>query len=148
MSDRKDRRRQIAGQYAHYFETLTLDRAGDIAALLSEDVHFIDPFNDVRGRDQVVRLVEKMFEDVEDPRFDILDLAWTDELCLMRWDFYCNVKVIGAWHVRGMTELQFNEEGLICAHYDYWDSGRHFYGRLPVIGPLLRFLTRKARLGS
>ena len=146
MSDRLARIKQTAGQYAHYYETLTPDRAGDIAALVNENVHFIDPFNDVRGRKQVVRLIEKMFEDVYEPRFEILDLAWSDEMCLMRWDFHCNVKVIGSWHVRGVTELQFDEEGLVSAHYDYWDSGRHFYGHIPIIGNLLRYITRKARI--
>ena len=146
MSDRQTRMKKIAGQYAHFYENLSPESAGDIASLVSEDVHFIDPFNDVHGRGNVVRLIEKMFEDVRDPRFDILDLAWSEDICLMRWDFFCHVKVIGDWSVRGVTELQFNEDGLICAHYDYWDSGRHFYGRIPGIGAFLRFITRKARL--
>lgn len=146
MSDRQTRMRQVAERYAHYYESLTPENATDISALVSDDIHFIDPFNDVRGRDNVIRLVEKMFEDVREPRFDILDLVWSDNICLMRWDFFCQVAVIGDWHVRGVTELQFNEQGLISAHYDYWDSGRHFYGRIPVLGRFLRFLTRKARL--
>lgn len=148
MSDKEARMKLIAGQYAHFYETLTPERVAEILPLISDDIHFIDPFNDVHGRHNVVRLVEKMFEDVTDPRFDILDLVWSNDICLMRWDFFCTVKVIGNWHVRGVTELQFNEDGLICAHYDYWDSGRHFYGRIPLIGGLLRFLTRKARIDA
>ena len=137
---------EVAKLYAGYFDTLSPTTIDNVQPLISDDIHFIDPFNDVRGRDCYRRIVEKMFEDVRAPKFEILDLAWSGDLCFMRWDFSCNIAVIGDWSVRGMTEIGFNSDGLICSHYDYWDSGRHFYGRIPVVGSLLRFITRKARI--
>ena len=97
------KRLAVAQHYAQYFETLSPESARDAEGLISDDIHFIDPFNDVRGRHNYRRIVDKMFEDVKDPLFQILDLAWSDDpgLCLMRWDFSCAVPVIGDWTVRG-----------------------------------------------
>ena len=135
-----------AERYALFFETLSPQSVEDVGPLISDDIHFIDPFNDVRGRDAYMRVMRKMFEDVDDPSFDILDLAWAGDLCLMRWDFSCSVKVIGAWSVRGVTEIHFDGDGRICAHYDYWDASRHFYERIPVVGSIIRMIRRKASI--
>ncbi|SNY94243.1 SnoaL-like domain-containing protein [Cohaesibacter sp. ES.047] len=146
MRQASEAMRDVATRYADYFGHLSPDRVGEVMPLLSDDIHFIDPFNDVRGRDNYRAVIAKMFEDVKDPRFEILDLAWSGEICLMRWDFSCSVAYIGDWTVRGITELQFDSDGRISAHYDYWDSGRHFFGRLPVIGAVIRWIRKKAQV--
>ncbi|WP_319533490.1 nuclear transport factor 2 family protein [uncultured Cohaesibacter sp.] len=138
--------REVASRYADYFAHLTPETIDDALPLVSDDIHFIDPFNDVRGRESFRRVIEKMFEDVKDPHFDILDLAWSGDLCLMRWDFSCSMAHIGDWSVRGVTELQFDDEGRISAHFDYWDASRHFYAKLPLIGSAIRWIQKKARI--
>ncbi|WP_205563237.1 nuclear transport factor 2 family protein [Cohaesibacter haloalkalitolerans] len=149
MTSDLSHRKKVARRYADYFETLRPDSIADVDVLISDDVHFVDPFNDVQGRETFHRIIEKMFDDVQEPRFHILDLSWSEQsndLCLMRWDFSCNAPVIGDWTVRGVTEIRFNEDDVICAHYDYWDASRHFYARLPIIGWLLRKVAQKASL--
>lgn len=137
---------ETAENYALYFENLSVETVGDVTPLISDNIHFVDPFNDVTGRDAYMKVIAKMFKDVEEPRFEILDLAWSGDLCLMRWDFFCRAPVIGTWSVRGVTEIAFDADGRICRHLDYWDASRHFYGRLPVIGPLIRMIAKKASI--
>nr|WP_320141599.1 nuclear transport factor 2 family protein [uncultured Cohaesibacter sp.] len=148
MSVPAEQRATVARLYAQYFETLSPESTKDAQPLISDDVHFIDPFNDVKGRANFQRVVDKMFEDVKDPCFQIMDLAWSDDpdLCLMRWDFSCTMPVIGFWSVRGVSEIRFNEQNQICAHYDYWDASRHFYARLPMIGWMIRKIQKKASI--
>ena len=148
MTAANQKRRLVAQHYAQYFETLSPESARDAQGLISDDVHFIDPFNDVHGRDKFQLVIDKMFEDVKDPSFQILDLAWSDDpdLCLMRWDFSCTAPVIGVWSVRGVTEIRFDAEDRISAHYDYWDASRHFYDHLPIVGWVIRKIRKKASI--
>ena len=146
MNERQKNLADTADSYARYFQTLSPEHVEQVLPLVSEDIHFIDPFNDIRGREALVQVIRKMFEDVKDPSFDILDLAWSGEMCLMRWDFSARVPVLGDWTVRGVTEIQFDGEGQICAHYDYWDASRHFYGKIPLIGSVIRAIARKAQI--
>ena len=133
-----------AQAYVNFYEALSPANLGDLEDILSEDVHFIDPFSDIRGRDHVMGILQKMFDDVDNPKFTILDVAWSERSCYMRWHFNCYFAVLGDWMFKGMTELRFNAEGKICAHYDYWDSGLHFYAKLPVIGWFVRLVRKKA----
>ncbi|MTI16294.1 nuclear transport factor 2 family protein [Rhodobacteraceae bacterium RKSG542] len=141
-----EKKQETAQRYAEYFNTLSPESVLQIHDLIADDIHFIDPFNDVHGRDKVERLVTKMFEDVQNPRFKILDLAWSGDMCLMRWDFSCEQKLLGNWSVRGITELQFNDEGRVVAHYDYWDASRYFYKKIPVIGFLIGMIQKRASI--
>ena len=40
----------------------------------------------------------------------------------------------------GMSEVQFNDAGLVTAHFDHWDSAHQLLAKLPVIGWLVRRL--------
>lgn len=142
----EERYKRTAEAYAHFFESLRADTIEEVRDLVSPQVHFVDPFNDVVGRDKMVQVFEKMFADVEQPEFTILDQIWSNDLCFLRWDFSCKQKQLGYWSVRGMSELHFDAEGLVSAHYDYWDSGRNFYAKLPLIGGLIRFIMSRASI--
>lgn len=142
----KSSREMNVKTYVDFYEAPTPERISELAETLSKDVHFIDPFNNVKGQDKVIAILEKMFVDVQNPRFDILDIIWSDQICFLRWDFFCHQKMIGNWSFRGMSELHFDEEGKISAHYDYWDSGLHFYAKLPVIGAIIRTIIKRASI--
>ncbi|MGH0001496.1 nuclear transport factor 2 family protein [Pseudovibrio ascidiaceicola] len=145
MTERADLR-ATAKKYALFFEEVTPERIEDVHELISDDVHFIDPFNDVKGRANFEKVFHKMYEDVQEPKFKILDLAWSGDLCFMRWDFTCKQKLLGNWGVRGLTEVHFDKNAKVCAHYDYWDASRHFYRKLPVIGAMIRWIASRAAI--
>lgn len=135
---------QTAEAYARFFEELQPETVSQVHYLVSDDVHFIDPFNNVHGREMVEKILHRMFHDVQSPKFKILNLMWSDGLCFMRWDFSCHQKLLGDWSVRGMTELHFDAEGRVSAHYDYWDASTHFYRHIPVVGSLIRMIKKRA----
>lgn len=135
-----------ARQYALFFENVTPERIKEVHELISDDLHFIDPFNDVKGRENFEKVFHKMYEDVQEPRFKILDLAWSGDLCFMRWDFTCKQKHLGNWSVRGLTEVHFDAQGKVSAHYDYWDASRHFYRKLPIVGAMIKWIAGRAAI--
>ncbi|MFS8182763.1 nuclear transport factor 2 family protein [Pseudovibrio denitrificans] len=145
MTDRAELE-STARQYALFFENVTPERIKEVHGLISDDVHFIDPFNDVKGRENFEKVFHKMYEDVQEPRFKILDLAWSGDLCFMRWDFTCEQKHLGNWSVRGLTEVHFNAQSKVSAHYDYWDASRHLYRKLPIVGSMIKWIASRAAI--
>ena len=133
-----------ARRWGRFFEGLTPETLPEIETLCRPDVRFKDPFNDVTGTADLRRIFEHMFETTAGPRFTVTDTAVSGRTAYLRWRFDFTPKGRAApWVVEGMSEVTFDEAGLVAAHIDHWDSGEQFYARLPVIGALVRFVRGK-----
>ena len=79
----------IITRYADAFARLTPDTMERLMATVSADVRFVDPFNDVTGRDGFRAIFEHMFETCEEPCFHILDIATStdqgEQRAYLRW---------------------------------------------------------------
>ena len=134
----------IITRYADAFAGLTPDNMDKLMETVSADVRFVDPFNDVMGRDGFRAIFEHMFETCEEPRFHILDIARsTDQVeqhAYLRWRMSGRVK---SWPhtdlgLEGMSEVHVDKDGLVCLHLDHWDCASQLLARLPVIGTIIR----------
>lgn len=134
-----------ADAYIAFYEGLTPRTLDGLSAVVSDDVRFKDPFNDVRGLAAYRAILARMFEAVPDVRFKVLRHGPAGDVYVLRWTCDGTVKAMGAepWHVEGMSELRFSPDGTVREHIDYWDAAEQFYERLPVIGALLRFIRRR-----
>ncbi|QXM25297.1 nuclear transport factor 2 family protein [Elioraea tepida] len=124
-------------------------RPGTIDHLLSlaaPDIRFRDPFQDVRGRDGLKRVLTHMFERVPNPRFTVTDRAFGIEAGYLRWTFAWGAGA-GGKRIEGMSEVHLGADGLVTAHLDHWDSGSQFYATLPVLGPVIRLVARRVAGG-
>ena len=138
--------RLALARYVELCGDLKRERIKELRELCSPDVHFRDPFNDVRGIELFEKCMDKMFEDVGDPRFDVHDSVFSQqhqEIAYLRWTFHCRLPVRGLLQIEGMTEVHFDHKALVMAHLDHWDSGRQLYEKLPGIGFILRKVRRK-----
>jgi steroid delta-isomerase len=127
--------------YAAVFKDLTADSLPRLAALLTDDVFFRDPFHALNGRDAVVALFRGMYKRMPEARFEVLDVcAHPDgETHYLRWRF-----TGGRFDFTGVSTVRFNAAGLVSEHIDYWDAAGGVYERLPVLGGLLRGFRRLA----
>jgi steroid Delta-isomerase len=126
-------------RYRRYLETLSAQTLVSIGDFVTQDVHFKDPFNDVRGIDAMQRVFRHMFENVDDIRFNVGNIAMDGHVCLMNWCFEGHLGG-KAWSFNGASVVTFNPDGLVAEHIDHWDAGRDFYERLPIIGWLLAWV--------
>lgn len=131
--------------YARCYETLTERSLGELAALLSENVRFRDPFSDVTGRDRVIAIFEHMFQAMDDPAFEVLDRVAGRQACYLKWRMTGRVKAAGDREIEivGVSEVTFDDDGLVSSHVDHWDAASQIYAQVPVLGPLLRWLGRR-----
>lgn len=134
--------------YALLFSQLTPDNLSGIADLLSDEIVFSDPFNLTRGRDKFIRIFQHMFDVMENPKFEILDLSFSSRAGYIKWRLTGKVK---RWrrisiNITGMSEVINDEAGRITAHYDHWDSASQLLVFIPIIGLPTLWLLRLFRL--
>lgn len=125
--------------YAHTFAELTPETVDQLCTLVSEQVHFRDPFNDIHGPDALKHLLQDMFARAGRPRFEVKDIVWHEHSGTgwLGWYFSTELPVIGLLQVEGCSRITFDNEGRVQEHLDYWDSAP-IYLQLPFIGRLLR----------
>ena len=131
-----------ADAYRNYLETLTPETLPQLSQFVTPDVHFIDPFNDVRGTDALRRVFEDMFDSVKDVVFQVDALALDKSTALMSWQFSGTLRG-RSFKLQGMSKVLFTKDGRVSEHVDHWDSASQFYMRLPIIGSLLSFVRRR-----
>jgi len=87
-----------------------------------------------------------MFARLADCRFVIREVVADEGGMLLTWDFTFRMKSYRPATVQtihGASHLKFDAAGLIAYHRDYWDAAEELYAKLPLIGPVVRFLKRR-----
>ena len=129
-------------RYREFFETLTPETLARLDALVTADVWFKDPFNDVRGVDAMTWVFRHMFENLGNVTFRVHRAVSEGDMCFMTWTFSATLR--GApWAVEGTSVVRFNDDGRVVEHIDHWDAATGFYERLPLIGWMLRRIRQK-----
>ena len=128
-------------KYLKLFANLNKDNINNFDDLVIEDIVFKDPFNNVKGLKNFKKIFYHMFENVNEPKFTILDYAENKSHVFLKWkmSFYAfkSLQII-----EGMSDITFNKEGKIESHLDYWDSLNGLYVKLPFIGMLYKISLR------
>ena len=130
-----------------FFETLAPQKLPRLSEFYTEDAYFKDPFNEVRGVDEVRRIFEHMYVALQDPHFVITARVVEGAQCFLSWDFRFRFKSHQpnvAQTIRGTTHIKFAADGRIRFHRDYWDAAEELYEKLPLIGSLMRWLKKRA----
>ncbi len=133
-------------RYIKFFEELSVDRLTELNRVMSEDIHFVDPFNNVRGLASVQKIFQHMYSNLDDAGFTVTHAAITEGTAprgLIRWELKALLKG-RPYSIVGMSEVAFDSDGRVSEHIDHWDAASQFYESLPAIGWLLR--TIRARL--
>ncbi|NMQ04123.1 nuclear transport factor 2 family protein [Candidatus Accumulibacter contiguus] len=128
-----------------FYHELSLESVARLPEFYSRDAWFKDPFNEVRGVAALQRIFEHMFRQVAEPRFVITEQVVAENGAMLVWEFFYRVRLWGKGEVqvmRGVSHLQFDDQGKVCYHRDYWDTGEELYMKLPVLGTLMRGLRR------
>lgn len=137
---------QTLNLYCQAFEQLAPENIDRLETLVSQDIHFRDPFNDVHGWGAMRAVLVDMFEHCENPRFTITERLADEQRAYLRWIFTAKIPRLGEFHIDGVSRLSFEAGGRITEHLDYWDSSP-LYLRLPLVGWLLRRVKERISAG-
>jgi hypothetical protein len=139
--------RTRTAEVAAYFETLTPARVADLGQFYAPQARFKDPFNEVQGLHEVKRIFEHMYVALEAPHFVITGSMVDGAQAFLTWDFKFTFRRFDTQNlqtIRGGTHLQYDLNGLITLHRDYWDAAEELYEKLPVLGGVMRWLKARA----
>ena len=107
---------------------------------------FKDPFNDVVGVGKIAPIFGEMFDTMHEPRFKFITVVEQGSEAFLTWDMTFRVKKYKpkeTMTIHGASRLQFDTDGKISLHRDYWDAAEELYAKLPLIGALMRGLKRQ-----
>ena len=130
--------RNIVVRYISLFSKLTPDNIKDFDDLISQEIIFVDPFNNVRGIVAFKNIFYHMFEKVKDPKFIVLDYAINEKRVFLKWKMTF-VAFKSLQTIEGMSELLLNDDGKVISHVDYWDSLKGLFIKIPFIGYFYKF---------
>jgi steroid delta-isomerase len=131
-----------------FYEHLRQEDVGRFELYYRHDACFRDPFNNVSSIDGIKRIFSHMFLQVKDPSFRVTKVIIGEGDAILFWTFHFRFKTVGCkktQSLEGVSHLEFDDEGRVILHRDYWDAAEELYGRLPVIGTLMRGLQRMIR---
>ena len=129
------------------FESLTPEAVAQLGAIYTEHAHFKDPFNDSRGLAAIQGVFQHMYAALIEPRFVVTRQVVDGAHCFLVWEFHFRFRRFRSevdQCICGTSHLQLAPDGRILDHRDYWDAAEELYEKLPLIGPLMRWLRQRA----
>ena len=90
----------------HFFDHIAVDSVHHLAKLYTDDAYFKDPFNEVRGIDNILPIFTHMFTQVDEPRFVVTGSVLQGEQAFLTWDFSFRMKRFSSDEqcIRGATD--------------------------------------------
>ena len=130
-------------RYASVLQQLSPDSLNSLAACLADDVRFIDPFNDLYGRDNFIAVMAEMYEKLDGVRFEVLEQQSSGRSGYLFWRFHCLSRLTGKFSTEGCSRIKFDDQGLVKLHHDLWDASG-LMQQFPVLGRVIRSIRNKA----
>jgi steroid Delta-isomerase len=129
-----------------FYQTLSPASLAQIEQLYAPQARFKDPFNEVQGTAAVRAIFEHMFRQLHEPRFVVTACVAQGAEAFLTWRFEFRFRSHAAQQMQvilGATHLQFDTDGRVLLHRDYWDAAEELYEKLPWVGSLMRWLKRR-----
>ena len=136
---------QVLDNYKTLFENLSIQSVEeDFLQVFSNDVYFKDPFNAVRGLPHLQHIFQQMFATLHEPQFRIMDLAGSNNRGFLEWKLTFKLKANGdSQLIQGVGKIEINQQGQVCSHIDYWDTGEYLYLKIPVLGRVIAMINKR-----
>ena len=125
-----------------WYENLKEGSLDEMEFYYDENAFFKDPFNEIEGRDKLMKIFAHMFETLENPQFVIHDSIENSGSAFLTWDFFLRIKGRD-YKIHGSSHLKFNKENRIVYHRDYWDVGEEILLNVPFIRLMYSFFRKK-----
>lgn len=117
------------------------DNLKPIYEFYHENIEFSDPVGGHKGRANLVKYYENLYQNVEEIRFDFSSFIESGNTVVGIWKMTLKTPKLNggeAFVVEGNSHVIFDSEGKAIYHRDYFDMGEFIYERIPVIGYLVR----------
>ncbi|WP_421198380.1 nuclear transport factor 2 family protein [Aeromonas enteropelogenes] len=136
-------------RFVALYQQLDRQQLHRLSEVYADEVIFIDPAHRIEGLAALSDYFAALYQRLAYCRFVITSQQQQGRQAWLGWTMtFSHPRLRGgaAVTVEGATRLEFDEEGKVCLHRDYFDLGAMLYEQLPLLGPLVRAI--KGRLGA
>ncbi|WP_421240232.1 nuclear transport factor 2 family protein [Aeromonas enteropelogenes] len=136
-------------RFVALYQQLDRQQLHRLSEVYADEVIFIDPAHRIEGLAALSDYFAALYQRLAYCRFVITSQQQQGRQAWLGWTMtFSHPRLRGgaAVTVEGVTRLEFDEEGKVCLHRDYFDLGAMLYEQLPLLGPLVRAI--KGRLGA
>ncbi len=135
--------------FCAFYNTLDKSCTKNLYKIYTPDVSFADPLHRVDGLAALEQDFAALYENVTACRFTFHERQRQGDLAFVTWTMHlAHRRLAGgrAFDVEGASRLVFAADGSgrVKEHRDYFDAGALLYERLPLLGPAIRWLKRRA----
>lgn len=131
-------------EYTAFYGSLGPDRTGELRRLCAAEMRFRDPFCEVSGVDAYVRILDRMFIHLTEPRFRVHGAACNGATGYLRWTFtYKPAPRAELRTIEGMSEVTFDGDSRVISHIDHWDAASQVYEKVFGLGAVLQAIRRR-----
>lgn len=118
----------------------------NIRSVYADKLYFNDTFKIIDNVDELVDYLVETANHVDRTTVEILDVVKGNNDYFVKWSMRMEFKVKGKAVDSlslGISQLRFNETGMIVFQQDYWDSSEAFFEHLPLIGRIVKSIKAK-----
>ena len=136
-------------RFLDVYQKLRADNLQTLKTIYRDDIKFVDPAHSIAGIDAVMEYFSVLYNNVNNISFTFEPSLVNGSSGYVRWLMNFSHGRLAAGKsisVEGVTFLQFDEEGKVYFHRDYFDLGAMLYEHLPLLGRIVSSIKR--RLGK
>ena len=108
-----------------------------IGSTYAEEIYFNDTFRTLKSREQLVDYLQETAARVKSTTTEFKEYAQGGSSYYVRWTMHIEFDVQGKTIVTdsiGISQIRFDDAGLIRFHQDFWDNTEGFFQHLPFVG--------------
>lgn len=132
-------------KFCSIYQNLNKNNLTELKEIYSEKVTFVDPMHEVNGIQALIGYFEHLYQNLDYCHFHIHQLIEQEGQACIVWKMeYAHPKINKGQPivVDGASHLQFSDK--IDSHRDYLDLGQMLYEHLPLIGPVIKTIKKRA----
>ena len=127
-------------KFLRMYQNLRADNLQTLRSVYRDDVRFIDPAHEINGIDNLTAYFSALYKNIDAIHFAFCDPMVVDNRGYAGWEMTFSHRRLGGGKpiiVEGVTYLEFDDQGSVYHHRDYFDLGVMVYEHVPLLGRLV-----------
>jgi hypothetical protein len=127
-------------KFLRMYQSLSADNLHTLKSVYSDDVRFIDPTHEIHGIENLTAYFSALYKNINSIHFSFGEPMVVDNRRYVSWEMTFRHRRLAGGKpitVDGVTYLEFNEQGRIYHHRDYFDLGAMLYEHVPLLGRIV-----------
>lgn len=132
-------------RFLEMYQNLTVDNLHTLKEVYRDDIEFIDPAHRISGIDNLTNYFSAMYQNAGKVTFIFSEPMMDEGSGYVRWQMNFSHKRLAGGKpisIDGATYLQFDDNGMVYHHRDFFDLGAMIYEQVPLLGRVVTTIKR------